>query len=152
MKIASSEIEVQKNPHAKIVILLPHFNDEIGQELLENCIEELKKNDVRKENIKVIRVAGALETPFAAQKIARQKNADVIIALGVVIRGDTTHYELVTETTYKALMDVQLAESTPIIFGIITCENTEQAKNRAAKNKLNKGGEAAIAALLQLNI
>jgi len=152
MKIGSTEINLKKYPKAKIVIILPHFNDEIGQELLQNCTEELIRNEVKKENIKVVRVAGALEIPFAAQKIARQKNTDVIIALGVVIRGDTTHYELVTETTYQALMDVQLTESTPIIFGIITCENTEQAKIRAAKNKLNKGGEAAIAALLQLNI
>lgn len=77
---------------------------------------------------------------------------DAVIALGVIIRGKTTHYELVTETTFKGIMKIQLQTSTPIAFGILACENEEQAKERADKNKLNKGKEAALAALLQTKI
>lgn len=131
----------------KVSIILPYFNEELGLELMENAKEELLKNNVKEENVNLIRVAGALETPFAALRNAEK--SDVIIILGVVIRGETSHYELVTETTFQGLMQAQLQSKTPMIFGILACENSQQAKARASKNGLNKGKEAAIAALIQ---
>jgi len=132
----------------EIVIALPYFNDELGLELLKNVKEELLKNKVQEKNIKLIRVAGTLELPFACKKISLRK-PDAIIALGIVIRGETSHYELVTQTAHQGLMKVQLEESIPIIFGILACENLQQVKDRINKKGLNKGQEFAQAALIQ---
>lgn len=141
----------------KIIVILPYFNEKLGLELYKNTAEELLKNNVNKKNISLIRVAGALEIPFACQKIAekipgKDKMRHGIIALGVVIRGETTHFKLVTETTYKGIMQVQLNTGIPIAFGVLACENLEQAQKRISKNGLNKGKEAAQALLMQTQI
>ncbi|OGJ42351.1 6,7-dimethyl-8-ribityllumazine synthase [Candidatus Peregrinibacteria bacterium RIFCSPLOWO2_02_FULL_39_10] len=136
----------------KIAIVLPYFNDKIGVELFLNAKEELEKNGVKERNITLIRVAGALEIPFACQKIALRKKTDAIIALGVIIRGETSHYDLVCRNTYEGIMKVQLENKIPISFGVLTCENEKQAKKRASKNGLNKGKDAAKAVLIQTSI
>ncbi len=133
----------------KVVIVLPYFNEIIGTELLDNANQELLANNVQPENIEIVRTSGALEIPYACKKIIQDKNPDIIIALGVIIRGETTHYDLVSENTYRGIMKVQLETGTPISFGIISCENEAQAKERASKDGLNKGKDAAQAALLQ---
>lgn len=145
--VTFNEKDLAKFSKLKVTIILPYFNEELGLELMQNAKEELLKNNVKEENINLIRVAGALETPFAALKNAEK--SDVIIILGVVIRGETSHYELVTETTFQGLMQAQLQSKTPMIFGILACENLQQAQIRASKSGLNKGKEAAIAALIQ---
>lgn len=133
----------------KIAIVLPYFNDEIGLELLKNAKKELLRNNVKEKNIHIFRVEGALEIPFACQKIIKKLKPNAIIALGVVIKGETSHYSLVTKNTYQGIMKVQLDMETPISFGILTCENQKQAKLRASQKDLNKGKQASQAALLQ---
>ncbi len=147
----SKEVKINGSK-LKIAIVLPYFNENIGLELLKNVKAELLKNLVKEKNIILIRVAGALELPFACQKVIKKKKPDAVIALGVVIRGETTHYDLVTETTHQGLMQVQLEEKTPIIFGILACENLKQAKTRASAKGLNKGKEAAQSALIQATL
>ncbi len=132
----------------KIAVVLPYFNEELGLELFENVKKELIRNNVSEKNITLSRVAGALELPFACKKIALKK-PDVIIALGIVIRGETSHYDLVTETAHQGLMKVQLEEVIPIIFGILACENLKQVKDRISSKGLDKGKEFAQAALIQ---
>lgn len=132
----------------KIAVVLPYFNEELGLELFENVKKELIKNNVSEKNITLSRVAGALELPFACKKIALKK-PDAIIALGIVIRGETSHYDLVTETAHQGLMKVQLEEVIPIIFGILACENLKQVKDRISSKGLDKGKEFAQAALIQ---
>jgi 6,7-dimethyl-8-ribityllumazine synthase len=136
----------------KIHIILPYFNEDLGMELYENAKKTLIKNNVKEENIKLSRVSGALEIPFACQKITKREKPDAIIGLGIIIRGETSHYDLVSENTYNGIMKVQLETGIPIAFGILSCENIEQAKNRVMENGLNKGKEAAEAALIQTNI
>ena len=135
----------------KIAIVLPYFNEKYGLEMLENTKEELLKNNVKEKNIKLFRCAGALEIPFTCKQIIEKYNPDAIIALGIVIRGETSHFDLVTQTTHNAIMDLQMTKKTPISFGILACENKKQVKERVEKNKLNKGKEYAIAAFLQAN-
>lgn len=147
----SSEVKIDGS-NLKISIVLPYFNEEIGLELLENAKNELMSHKVKEENIKIHRVSGALETPFACKKIINQEKPDAVIALGAVIRGETSHYDMVCEETYRGIMSVQLITDTPISFGIITCENINQAKERACKDKLNKGKDAALAALIQTSL
>lgn len=132
----------------KISVVLPYFNEELGLELFENVKKELIRNNVSEKNITLSRVAGALELPFACKKIALKK-PDAIIALSIVIRGETSHYDLVTETAHQGLMKVQLEEVIPIIFGILACENLKQVKDRISSKGLDKGKEFAQAALIQ---
>ncbi len=147
MKLNSSiqARKTSKNKNLKIAILLPRFNDELGNKLLDNTVEELTKLGVK--NIKIYRVPGTLELPFAALKIALSKKFHAIIALGVVIRGGTKHFDLVVETAYQGLMEVTLDEDTPIIFGVLAVENEKQAIERVEKTKMNKGKEFAQAAV-----
>lgn len=136
----------------KVVIILPYFNESLGNELLENAKTELLQNAVTEDNIIIARVAGALEIPFACQKLIEKEKPDALIALGIVIRGETSHYDLVTQYSHQGIMDVQLKTGIPISIGIIACENIEQAKNRISKDGLNKGKEASRAALIQTQL
>lgn len=148
MQLDTNEINID-GTNLKVAIILPYFNETLGLEMLENTKNELIKNKVKENNIKVIRVAGALEIPYAAQKVTE---VDTIIALGIIIRGDTGHYDQVCQTTFNGLMKVQLEKKIPISFGILTCENEQQAKVRASKDGLNKGKLAAQAALIQTQL
>jgi 6,7-dimethyl-8-ribityllumazine synthase len=134
----------------RIVIVLPYFNEKIGLELLENAKTELEKHKVT--DIEVVRTAGALEIPFACQKIIEKQKPDAIITLGAVIKGETSHYDMVCDTTYSGINTVQLKHSVPIIYGILTCDTEEQAKHRSSKDGLNKGKQAAQAALIQTQL
>lgn len=146
MKISAKNIKIDGSK-LKITIILPYFNYKLGEGLLKKAKTELLKNKVHSKNIQVIRVAGALEIPFACQKIIKSEKPHAIIALGAIIRGETSHYDLVTQNTFHGLMQVQLETGTPIAFGILTCENEKQAKKR-----LDKGREAAQAALIQATL
>lgn len=132
----------------KIAVVLPYYNEELGLELFENVKKELMRNNVSEKNINLTRVAGALEIPFACKKLTIIQ-PDAIIALGIVIRGETSHYDLVTDTAHQGLMKIQLEEVVPIIFGILACENIKQVKERISEKGLNKGKEFAQAALIQ---
>lgn len=137
--------KINKNKSLKIAIILPRFNDNLGQKLLLNTQNELKELGVK--NVQIYRVPGTLELPFAALKIALSKKFHAIIALGIVIRGGTKHFDLVVETAYQGLMEVTLDEDTPIIFGVLAVENEKQAIERVEKTKMNKGKEFAQAAV-----
>ncbi len=136
----------------EILIILPYFNETIGLELYQNTEETLLQNGVRKKNIKLLRVPGAFELPYAAQKEIKRSNPDAVIALGVVIKGETDHYNQVCDQTFRGLMDVQLKLETPVIFGVLTCDTKTQAENRASKKGLNKGKSYALASLIQANL
>lgn len=137
----------QYNKNLKIAIILPYFNESIGLKLLESAKKELAKNKIQEKNIKVVRVAGALEIPFACQKIIQKKKPDAIITLGVIIRGETSHYDLVCKNTFQGIMEVSLKTGVPIVFGVLTTENEKQAKAR-----IDKGRQAAQAALIQASL
>jgi 6,7-dimethyl-8-ribityllumazine synthase len=147
MKINKTKIGKIDGTKLKIAIVLPYFNDELGKKLLESAEKELLAHKVKKENIQIVRVAGALEIPFACQKVIEKYKVDGVIALGIVIRGETIHFALVSKKAYDGIMKVQIEKNTPISFGVLTCENEAQAKAR-----INKGKDAAEALLLQLKI
>lgn len=148
MELSTKNLKIN-GKKLKISIILPYFNDKIGLTLLNNTKKELLKNHVQEKNIEVVRVSGALEIPLACQKIIKKKKPSAIIALGVIIRGETSHYDLVTKTAYNGIMEIQLKHNTPIIFGVLTCETAAQAQKRASENGLNKGKQFAQSALLQ---
>ncbi|HBB03006.1 MAG: 6,7-dimethyl-8-ribityllumazine synthase, 6,7-dimethyl-8-ribityllumazine synthase [Candidatus Peregrinibacteria bacterium GW2011_GWF2_38_29] len=124
------------NKNLKIGIILPYFNEHIGLKLYKKIHETLVENGVKKTNIKLIRVPGALEIPFAALQMAKSKKIDSIIAIGAVIKGKTDHYYNVSKESYRGLMDISLKYEIPIINGILTVNNEKQALERIKNGEL----------------
>lgn len=139
-------------PGNKIAIVISEFNQEICERLLDSCVKTLKKCGVLLEDIEVIWVPGAFEIPLMSQKIATKHNIDAIITLGAVIRGGTPHFDYVCGECARGIMDVQLKTGLPVIFGVLTCDNAEQAMERSANNDNNKGYQCAIAAVEMVNL
>ncbi len=148
MKTTSSTLENISGEGLNIDIILPRFNDSLGLQLLEHTEKNLLELNIAQENIAVTRVPGTLEIPFIAKKLLTlPEPPDAVIALGIVIRGETTHYDYVSHTTIDAIMQLNLAFDTPIITGILTVENEQQALDRIDPKKLNKGQEFAQSAI-----
>lgn len=147
MQINNNHIQGLDGSSIRVAVILPYFNDLLGNELYDNVEKELLKLKVPEKNITLVRVPGALETPLTAKKLALSKNHDVIIALGIIIRGETPHFEYVAQESIHGCMQVQLETMTPIISGILAVENEEQAKDRVSVDKLNKGKEFAQTAI-----
>jgi len=147
MKTPSSKPVKLNGKNLRIAIILPRYNDAIGNELLQNTYATLIKHGVVESDIKIFRVPGALELPLTSKIIAKTKKFDAIIALGVVIKGESAHFEHVCAQSLRGLMDVELETETPVIFGVITALTKNQACERADKKKLNKGREFAESAI-----
>ena len=153
LKKHAEKIEIPRTvtDRAKIAIVRAQFNHQLTKSLEVHCVDTLLSNGIKKSQITIYSVPGSLEIPVTAQSIAKRKLADIIIALGVVIRGDTYHFEIVANESARGCMDVALKYNIPIIFEVIPVYNLAQAKKRAGNNNKNKGREAAIAALKMLN-
>lgn len=131
----------------KFCIILSRFNDFIGGKLLEGAVDELQRHGVGNDNIDVVRVPGAFEIPLAAKKCAKLGKYSAIIALGAVIKGSTSHYDYVCAEVSKGIASVSLETEVPVIFGVLTTDNLEQAIERAGTKSGNKGADAAKAAI-----
>jgi len=140
----------KQNKKLKIAVVFSMFNSSIGNKLLKSTITNLIRLGVTEKNIHVFNVPGALEIPLAAQKIS-QKKYDAIIALGIVIKGDTYHFEIVSHESHRALMDVSLKRKIPVVFGIICTYSEKQARERADAKKMDKGREFAETAVEMAN-
>ena len=136
----------------KFCIIVARFNEFIGSKLLSGSIDELKRHGVKDENIDVIWVPGSFEIPLIAKKAAMTKKYDAIITLGAVIKGATAHFDYVSAEVSKGVAAVSLETSIPVIFGVLTCDNIEQAIERAGTKAGNKGSEAAKSAIEMANI
>ena len=136
----------------KFCIILSRFNDFIGSKLLDGAIDELKRHGVTNENIDIVKVPGAFEIPVTAQKFAQSGKYNAIITLGAVIRGATAHFDYVSAEVSKGIAQVSLQTGIPVIFGILTTDNIEQAIERAGTKAGNKGSEAAKSAIEMANL
>lgn len=136
----------------KFCIIISRFNEFIGAKLLSGAIDELVRHGVASENIDVIWTPGAFEIPLISKKAALSKKYDAIITLGAVIRGATGHYDFVAGELAKGIAHVSLETNVPIIFGVLTTENLEQAIERAGTKAGNKGSDAAKAAIEMANL
>jgi len=144
----SNKFEKELNGNElKIGIIRARFNEKITQILLDWTIKGLLKTGVEKECIKVFEVPGSFEIPLIAQKIAQTEDFDAVIALGAIVKGDTPHFDYVCKAVTDGVLQVSLGYSIPVIFGVITTNNMEQALLRAQENESNKGWEAAMAAV-----
>ena len=136
----------------KFCIIVARFNDFIGSKLLEGAKDELIRHGVKEENIDVVRVPGAFEIPVIASKLANKKIYGAIITLGAVIKGSTSHYDYVCAEVSKGVAQVSLQSGTPVIFGVLTTDNIEQAIERAGTKAGNKGSDAAKTAIEMANL
>lgn len=136
----------------KFCIIVSRFNEFISSKLLSGAIDELTRHGVSEDNITVIWSPGAFEIPVIAKKAAKSGTYDAIIALGAVIRGSTPHFEYVSSEISKGIANVSLDTGVPVIFGVLTTENIEQAIERAGTKAGNKGSDAAKAAIEMANL
>ncbi|MGE7022053.1 6,7-dimethyl-8-ribityllumazine synthase [Solibacillus cecembensis] len=136
----------------KIGIIVGRFNEFINDKLLSGALDGLKRHGVSEENIDIAWVPGAFEVPFIAKKMVATGDYDAVIGLGTVIRGSTTHYDYVCNEAAKGIANVSLESGIPVIFGIVTTENIEQAIERAGTKVGNKGYDSAISAIEMANL
>ena len=131
----------------KVGIVAARFNEFITSKLLSGAIDGLVRHDVKEEDIDVAWVPGAFEIPLIASKMAKSGKYDAVICLGAVIRGSTSHYDYVCSEVSKGIASVSLSSDIPVMFGVLTTENIEQAIERAGVKNGNKGVDAASAML-----
>ena len=136
----------------KVGIVAARFNEFITSKLIGGALDGLKRHDVKEEDVELVWVPGAFEIPVAAQKLAQSGRYDAVICLGAVIRGNTSHYDYVCAEVSKGVASVSLSEGLPVIFGVLTTDNIEQAIERAGTKAGNKGADAAKAAIEMTNL
>ena len=136
----------------RFAIIGSRFNELISSKLIDGAKDALTRHGVNYQDIDLFWTPGAWEQPIAAKEIALLGKYDAIISLGAVIRGDTAHFEYVAGETAKGLAMVGLEHRMPVAFGILTCDNLEQALMRSGSKAGNKGAEAALAALETANL
>lgn len=133
-------------------IVVSRFNEFITQKLLEGALDCLTRHNADEKNITVVWVPGAFEIPLAAQKLAKSRTFSAVICIGAIIKGGTPHFEFISNQVALNIGKVALESDIPVIFGVITTENLEQAIDRAGAKSGNKGWEAALAAIEMVNI
>jgi 6,7-dimethyl-8-ribityllumazine synthase len=150
--MAIEKIEGNTNPgNVKIGIVVSRWNSMITDKMMDGALKALKGNGVSEENVTVVKCPGSYEIPLTVQKVLEHREVDGVIALGVVIRGGTPHFEYVCDAVNRGITDLILKYNKPVAFGVLTTDDVKQALERAGE-KGNKGGEAALALLEMISI
>jgi 6,7-dimethyl-8-ribityllumazine synthase len=136
----------------KFCIIVSRFNEFISSKLLSGAIDELTRHGVNEENITVVWSPGAFEIPVLAKKCAKSGAYNAIIALGAIIKGSTAHFDYVSSELTKGIASVALETGVPVMFGVLTTDNIEQAIERAGTKAGNKGSDAAKSAIEMANL
>ena len=136
----------------KVGIVASRFNEIIVNKLLAGAVDGLVRHGVKESNITAVWVPGAFEIPMVADKMAASGKYDAVIAVGAVIRGSTSHYDYVCNEVSKGIAQVGLKNGIPVLFGVITTENIEQAIERAGSKAGNKGYDCALSAVEMVNL
>ncbi|MCR5638326.1 MAG: 6,7-dimethyl-8-ribityllumazine synthase [Lachnospiraceae bacterium] len=136
----------------RVGIVASRFNSFIVEKLLDGAVDGLVRHGVAEENITACWVPGAFEIPLVAQKMAAMEKYDAVICVGAVIRGSTSHYDYVCNEVSKGIATASLQTKKPVLFGVITTENIEQAIERSGSKAGNKGYECALAAIEMVNV
>mgnify|MGYP004460512461 FL=1 len=146
------EGKVVAKEEMKVAIVASRFNEIIVNKLLGGAVDGLVRHGVEENNITAAWVPGAFEIPVVAKKLACSKKYDAVICVGAVIRGDTSHYDYVCNEVSKGIAQVGLETGVPVLFGIVTTENIEQAIARAGSKAGNKGYDCALSAIEMVNL
>ena len=135
----------------RVGIVVSEWNNAITEKLLEGACNTLEKHGVSHHNIQIFRVPGSFELTFGAQQVAKFCDVDAVIVLGCVVRGDTPHFDYVCEGVTEGVTKLNATQDTPVIFGLLTTENMQQAEDRAGGKHGNKGDESAITAIKMID-
>ncbi|TSA30186.1 MAG: 6,7-dimethyl-8-ribityllumazine synthase [Bacteroidetes bacterium] len=149
MKTIEGKLEAKD---LKFGIVVARFNEFISSKLLAGCLDGLKRHGASDNNIETVWAPGSFEIPFLAKKMATSGKYSAVICLGAVIRGATPHFEYVAAEVSKGVASVGLEAGIPVIYGILTTDNIEQAIERAGTKNGNKGFDAALAAIEMANV
>ena len=152
MNIQLVEGKVVAPEGMRVGIVASRFNSFIVDKLLDGAVDGLVRHGVEEKNITACWVPGAFEIPLAAQRMAKSDRYDAVICVGAVIRGSTTHYDYVCNEVSKGVASVGLQTGKPVLFGVITTENIEQAIERAGSKAGNKGYDCALSAIEMVNL
>ncbi|MCI1931779.1 MAG: 6,7-dimethyl-8-ribityllumazine synthase [Clostridia bacterium] len=136
----------------KVGIVAARFNEFIVSKLVSGAVDGLVRHGVENDSIDIAWVPGAFEIPLIAEKMADSKKYDAVICLGAVIRGATSHYDYVCSEVSKGIAQVSLNSKMPVLFGVLTTENIEQAIERAGTKSGNKGYDCALSAIEMINL
>ena len=131
----------------RFALVVSRFNESITSRLLEGAIDCLVRHGVEEEDLHLVKVPGAFELPYAAKRVAASHSYDAVIALGAVIRGATPHFQYIAAEAARGIAAASLETGVPIIFGVITANTVEQARERAGGKGGNKGFDAALSAI-----
>jgi len=140
------------SPAGRFAIVAARFNSLVVDALTSGAIDALHRHGVGDERIDIVRVPGSFEIPPIAKRLGRSGQFAAVICLGCIIRGDTDHYDHVAGAATSGIANAGLDSTVPVIFGVLTCENLEQAMHRAGAKAGNKGFEAAVAAIEMVNL
>ena len=138
---------IQNGKGFHFAVIVSRYNSFITDRLLEGAVQALRIHGTEEEDITVIKIPGSFELPQAARKVAETLNQDAIICLGALLRGETLHFELISNEVARGLQQVAADFGIPVTFGVITADTMEQAVQRAGERSQNKGWEAALAAI-----
>jgi 6,7-dimethyl-8-ribityllumazine synthase len=133
-------------------IVVSRFNEFITSKLLDGALDCLFRHSADDKKITIIWVPGSFEIPYAASKLAKSKKFDAVICLGAVIRGDTPHFDYIASEVTKGIARISLDTNIPVIYGLVTADNLEQAIERAGTKAGNKGWDAALSAIEMVNL
>jgi 6,7-dimethyl-8-ribityllumazine synthase len=136
----------------RVAVIAARWNSFIVDKLVEGCVATLRKREVAEDNVHLIRVPGSFEITAAARWAAESGHYDAIVCLGTVIRGETAHFEYVAGGAANGMREVTLLTGVPVIFGVLTTENVDQAMERAGGKEGHKGEEAAATAIEMANL
>lgn len=140
------------DPNWRIGVVRSHFNEEMTQGLLDKCLEELKKMGFQDDQVDVVEVPGAFEIPLICKKLATSNRYDALVTLGVVIKGDTNHFDMIMNEVSRQIMDIMVDHQIPIIYEVIGCYTEEDAVARTSNDNFNKGKEAAHTVVKMLEV
>ncbi|PKQ70256.1 6,7-dimethyl-8-ribityllumazine synthase [Raineya orbicola] len=146
-----SPVNVADVSHKRFGIVVAEWNSEVTEALLSGATKTLQNYGAKTENIVIKRVAGSFELPLASQWLAQRADIDAVIAIGCIIQGETRHFDFIAQAVAEGIMQVGLKHNKPVIFGVLTTNNLEQALERAGGKHGNKGEEAAITAIKMIH-
>lgn len=136
----------------KVALIASRFNDFVTTRLIEGALDGLIRHGADPKNLTLVKVPGSFELPQAAAKLVAQGHHDAIVALGCLIRGETSHFDLLAAEAVKGLAHAGISSGVPVIFGVLTCDTMEQAIDRAGGKAGNKGWDAALAAIEMVSL
>ncbi|MBD3257202.1 6,7-dimethyl-8-ribityllumazine synthase [candidate division GN15 bacterium] len=138
--------------NVKLGLIVSRFNSLFTDQLLEGALDCLRRHGADEDSLTVVRVPGAFEIPYVAARMAKSGDYDTVVCLGVVVRGDTPHFDYIATESSKGIAHIALETGVPVVYGLVTADTLEQAIERSGTKAGNKGWDAALSAIEMVNL